>query len=47
MHDVPMTTELAVEALAVEAHGLVKHFGTTKAVDGIDLAIPTGRRPAG
>ena len=28
--------------LAVEAHGLVKHFGTTKAVDGIDLAIPTG-----
>ena len=32
-----MTTDLAVEA-----HGLVKHFGTTKAVDGIDLAIPTG-----
>ena len=28
--------------LAVEAHGLVKHFGTTKAVDGIDLAVPTG-----
>lgn len=28
--------------LAVEAHGLVKHFGTTRAVDGIDLAIPTG-----
>ena len=28
--------------LAVEAHGLVKHFGTTKAVDGIDLAIQTG-----
>ena len=28
--------------LAVEAHGLVKHFRTTKAVDGVDLAIPTG-----
>lgn len=33
----PMSPELAVEA-----HGLVKHFGSTKAVDGIDLAIPTG-----
>ena len=28
--------------LAVEAHGLVKHFGTTKAVDGIDLAVRNG-----
>lgn len=28
--------------LAIEAHGLVKHFGTTKAVDGIDLAVPAG-----
>ena len=28
--------------LAVEATGLVKHFGTTKAVDGVDLAIPAG-----
>ena len=28
--------------LAVEAHGLVKHFKTTKAVDGIDLAVQTG-----
>lgn len=28
--------------LAVEAHGLVKHFTTTKAVDGIDLAVRTG-----
>ncbi|NCT90543.1 ATP-binding cassette domain-containing protein [Cellulomonas sp. APG4] len=32
-----MSTELAVEA-----HGLVKHFGSTKAVDGVDLAIPAG-----
>lgn len=28
--------------LAVEARGLVKHFGTTRAVDGIDLAVPEG-----
>ncbi|KGM13331.1 ABC transporter [Cellulomonas bogoriensis 69B4 = DSM 16987] len=28
--------------LAIEAHGLVKHFKTTKAVDGVDLAVPAG-----
>ncbi|WP_323170980.1 ATP-binding cassette domain-containing protein [Natrialba sp. PRR66] len=28
--------------LAIETTGLVKHFGETKAVDGIDLAIPAG-----
>lgn len=28
------------ERLAVEAHGLVKHFGETRAVDGVDLAVP-------
>ncbi|UNX53837.1 ATP-binding cassette domain-containing protein [Georgenia sp. TF02-10] len=28
--------------LAVEAVGLVKHFGETKAVDGVDLAVPAG-----
>jgi ABC-2 type transport system ATP-binding protein len=28
--------------LAIEASGLVKHFGETKAVDGVDLAVPTG-----
>jgi len=27
---------------AVEAQGLVKHFKTTKAVDGVDLVVPTG-----
>jgi len=27
---------------AVEARGLVKHFKTTKAVDGVDLVVPTG-----
>jgi ABC-2 type transport system ATP-binding protein len=29
-------------SLAVEACGLVKHFGDNRAVDGIDLKIPTG-----
>jgi ABC-2 type transport system ATP-binding protein len=28
--------------LAVEASGLVKAFGTTRAVDGVDLAVPAG-----
>src|SRR6266516_7657311 len=28
--------------LAVEASGLVKTFGGTRAVDGIDLAVPAG-----
>jgi len=27
---------------AVEASGLVKHFGETKALDGLDLVVPTG-----
>ncbi|UHQ98798.1 ATP-binding cassette domain-containing protein (plasmid) [Natrinema zhouii] len=29
-------------ARAIETDGLVKHFGDTKAVDGVDLAIPAG-----
>jgi ABC-2 type transport system ATP-binding protein len=33
----PMTAEYAIEA-----HGLVKNFAETRAVDGIDLAVPTG-----
>ncbi len=28
--------------MAIEADGLVKHFGETRAVDGLDLRIPTG-----
>ncbi|BAN04470.1 daunorubicin resistance protein DrrA family ABC transporter ATP-binding protein [Ilumatobacter coccineus] len=28
--------------LAVQAHGLVKAFGTTRAVDGVDLEVPRG-----
>lgn len=29
-------------SLAIETHGLVKAFGDNRAVDGIDLAVPTG-----
>ncbi len=28
--------------LAIDAHGLVKHFGATRAVNGVDLQVPTG-----
>ena len=28
--------------LAIDARGLVKHFGATKAVNGVDLAVPAG-----
>jgi ABC-2 type transport system ATP-binding protein len=28
--------------LAIDARGLVKHFGETKAVNGVDLQVPTG-----
>src|SRR3954463_6129513 len=30
------------EALAIETHGLVKVFGETRAVDGVDLAVARG-----
>jgi ABC-2 type transport system ATP-binding protein len=29
-------------SLAIEASGLAKSFGTTRAVDGVDLSVPTG-----
>ncbi len=29
-------------ALAIEAEGLVKAFGDVRAVDGVDLAVPSG-----
>ena len=32
----------ANSTLAIEASGLVKTFGTQRAVDGVDLAVPTG-----
>ncbi len=36
-------TEFAgVSDYAIRAHGLVKDFGATRAVDGIDLAVPAG-----
>lgn len=38
-----MTTMTATATdLAIETHGLVKTFGEQRAVDGIDLAVPTG-----
>lgn len=36
-----MTTTTST-SLAIDAHGLVKHFGSTRAVNGVDLAVPTG-----
>ncbi|MDR0848223.1 MAG: ATP-binding cassette domain-containing protein [Propionibacteriaceae bacterium] len=37
-----MSSEFNSSDLAVEAHGLVKNFGTNRAVDGVDLAVPAG-----
>ena len=33
---------MASSSLAIDAQGLVKVFGRTRAVDGVDLAVPTG-----
>lgn len=30
-------------SLAIQAEGLVKHYGDTKALDGVDLEVPAGR----
>jgi ABC-type multidrug transport system ATPase subunit len=30
------------EVPAIEAEGLVKHFGKTRALSGLDLAVPAG-----
>ncbi len=35
-------TPAAPRALAIEAHGLVKSFDGTRAVDGVDIAVPEG-----
>src|SRR5687767_14317502 len=35
-------SRMSSHALAIEATGLVKSFGETKAVDGVDLAVRTG-----
>src|ERR1700683_4446455 len=37
-----MTMSTISTELAVEARGLVKVFGDNRAVDGVDLAVPTG-----
>jgi ABC-2 type transport system ATP-binding protein len=37
-----MRHERVNTGFAIEAHGLVKDFGDSRAVDGIDLAVPTG-----
>ena len=33
---------MTADDLVIEAHGLVKHFGRTKALQGIDLAVARG-----
>ena len=33
---------MKTSALAIEARGLVKLFGNNRAVDGVDLSVPTG-----
>jgi len=30
------------DTLMIEAHGLTKHYGSVKALSGIDLAVPAG-----
>ena len=35
-------TAISADGWAVEADGLVKLFGGTRAVDGVDLRVPTG-----
>src|SRR3954468_21757377 len=37
----PQTME-GTSTLAIEATGLIKSFGDTRAVDGVDLAVPRG-----
>src|ERR1700734_1393968 len=33
------------EPLMIEAHGLTKHFGSTLALNGVDLEVPAGSIP--
>lgn len=37
-----MTPQPSVATLAIEGHGLVKHFGSVVALDGVDVQVPTG-----
>src|SRR5690242_12279507 len=41
--DCEMESAMPTSEWAVEAHGLVKVFGDNRAVDNIDLFVPTGR----
>lgn len=43
MADVDVTAERPSESLAVEAVGLSKHFGGTRALDNVDIQVPAGR----
>src|SRR3954469_22134751 len=38
----PAGRSAMTSTLAIEANGLVKSFGATRAVDGVDLAVPQG-----
>ncbi|XKH54091.1 ABC transporter ATP-binding protein [Citricoccus nitrophenolicus] len=38
-----MTSQPTTPAIAVEAKGLIKSFGSTRALDGFDLEVPTGQ----
>ena len=39
---VPATSVVAMTRSAIEAEGLVKHFGDTVAVDGVSFSVPEG-----
>ncbi|BBD01219.1 MULTISPECIES: ABC transporter ATP-binding protein [Sphingobium] len=40
--DITASSPASIPAYAVEGHGLVKTFGSFRAVDGIDIAVPAG-----
>jgi ABC-2 type transport system ATP-binding protein len=40
--DTPASSTAPTPAYAVEGHGLVKTFGSFRAVDGVDIAVPAG-----
>ena len=41
--DLPFGSEQTVTETAIEATGLIKHFGATRAVDGVDLSVAPGQ----
>src|SRR5687767_11996284 len=42
-HTSPRHREERTMSLAIRAEGLVKHYGETKALDGVDLEVPEGK----